>query len=558
MRRSWFALYIVAAAFLLWGLGSRGLNEPDEGRVAGIGYEMYRSGDLIIPTLYDRPAFNKPPLVYWLLTASYDVFGVNEFAARLPAATAAFLTLILAVLIARRLFDNRTALFSGWILLSSPVFFAMSRIIDYNMVLTFWVTLATWSALAWIQDDRPLHRWIFYIALGFAFLTKGPVGPVIVCLGLLGYRFLRPAEAAWRPVFHLPGFVLFLGISLPWFLHVTARYPELWQHFIGDEIINRVASDTHQRSQPFGYYFLILPAAVLPWLPAFLRATLMVKREWKASGALVFLASAVAFPFILFSLSTSKLPTYILPLLPATAILIAATLIRNSSGGAIPKRQLIWATLCAAATPAIVALLGAHKHGWDVWFTPWSLTLWAAVLVAPWLVSRRQDLMWPVVATCLLLSFHLVETLVLRNESRLEAHTSSRIIANVLKGELRDDDRLALLQRHPRGLRFYLQREMYTPVYKFTTPVKDDSRWNRFAYNEPGDVFRMFADDSKRMFVVTNRKVAHQLEDEIVKRPIRTLLHNDRFVVVSNERLEDSSEIRPSTGPQRDAESVER
>src|SRR5262245_54094140 len=127
-------LLVLLVLALFWRLGSCGLTEPDEGRTAGIGLEFYESGTWLVPRLYDLAQFNKPPLVYWACAVAYKIFGVNEWAARLPAALAALGTLLLTRAIARRLYGDREALATALVLLTAPLFFVMARIIDPNMM----------------------------------------------------------------------------------------------------------------------------------------------------------------------------------------------------------------------------------------------------------------------------------------------------------------------------------------------------------------------------------------------------------------------------------------
>ncbi|MDB6168210.1 MAG: glycosyl transferase family 39, partial [Verrucomicrobia bacterium] len=136
----WLPLLAVVVLFTL--LGSRGLNEPDEGRYAEIGREMAVSGDWLVPHLNGFEHFQKPPLLYWLTALSMRLLGPNEWAARLPPAFAALGTVLLTAWIGTTLFGRREGYLAGLILLSSGGFFILARLLTPDMLMTFWITAA--------------------------------------------------------------------------------------------------------------------------------------------------------------------------------------------------------------------------------------------------------------------------------------------------------------------------------------------------------------------------------------------------------------------------------
>jgi 4-amino-4-deoxy-L-arabinose transferase-like glycosyltransferase len=319
-RHAKWLLFVVAALFLF--LGTRGLNEPDEGRYAEIAREMAVTGEWLVPHLNGFEHFQKPPLLYWLTAASIRVLGANEWAARLPSALAALGVVLLTHGIARRLFDRATAVAAVLVVVSSFEFFALGRLLTPDMLLTFWVT----AAIAALVSGR---RWLFFICMGFGFLTKGPMALVVPVSAAFGWQmFPRPDGEKLK----LPwgrGMALTLGVGLSWFVLLSVRNGALLDYFWRYELVERFTSSAHGRSKPFWYFAPVLVVGFLPWiffLPAQAKElwTRWKKSEWMNTDGL--LCCWIILPLIILSLSGSKLPTYILPLFPALSMLAARNL----------------------------------------------------------------------------------------------------------------------------------------------------------------------------------------------------------------------------------------
>lgn len=542
---AWAAILLA----LLWGLGSHGLTEPDEGRTAGKAFEFYQTGTWLEPRLYGFGHMNKPPLAYWAGAVCMYAGGANEWTARMPAALAAFGTLVLTWQIGRRLCSREVAWASVAVLLTAPLFFAMSRIIDPNMVLTFWTTLSAWAAVAWFQEGRRPHLWVFYLALAGGFLTKGPVIWAIVGLGLAGYRWIGPRPATWRSLLSFPLALISVALSLSWFLLVAQRHPELYDLFLGRELVDRVASNAHGRREPFLFYFFMLPAAMLTWLPALLPALGRTWRDRRQDAMSRLALWWIALPFTMFTLSTSKMPTYVLPLLPLLAIAVGRTLIELSDRPVWRRTQAVWAIL-----PGIILPLGLHLHGfleygWTRGLEP-ADALWLIPICAGVLIFRRKWWLQCVVVT--VCGFLLSADLMGRHDHDIGSKTSTKDMAYAMKPLLREGDRVILFRNFPRGLNFYLQHPI-TISTKFELHLESDRtnlkhRW----YDDVsgvGDVYRWF-DHEPRVFVVTaDRRRGGKGESALTplehlrrgcKRPVREIYRDSKYVVVCNFAPEDA------------------
>ncbi|NUN92580.1 MAG: glycosyltransferase family 39 protein [Verrucomicrobiae bacterium] len=377
-------------------LGSRGLNEPDEGRYAEMGREMLVTGDWLVPRLNGVPHYAKPPWIYWCVAVGLRVAGIHEWGARLPSALAASATVLLVFMLGRRMAGARAGLFSAAVLSTMLLFFAGGRLITPDMMLTALVTLALGCFWRWreiVHGNAAPHgagrfwRLGFYLALAFAFLNKGPVGLAIAGLTILGFCAATRDFRALRKMNLLRGLVLLAFIALPWFLLMIWLNPDLADFYLRGEIRDRVLSG-RGRAKAWYYFLIILPIACWPWtflaFPAARRHWTRWRTGGEGSAASAFLLSWVLLPFAMFTLSGSKLPTYLLPLMPPISLLIGAWLaeMRPERAAAFAPswaRRATWAFLpLVALTPWFILQRAFHQPSL-LWLAPFVLAaLWAA------------------------------------------------------------------------------------------------------------------------------------------------------------------------------------
>lgn len=329
--KRWAWVLFASTVFFAF-LGQRGLNEPDEGRYAEIAREMTVDGDWLVPHLNGLPHFQKPPVLYWFTALSLRAFGHAEWAARLPSAVMALGTVILVYLLARRLLSSRDrGVMAAVVLTTMAGFFAMGRLLTPDMTMTFWI-------MASITAAMHQRRWVFFVLMGIGFLTKGPMALVVPLCAVLGWQvFCAPDEKLRLPWGR--GLGLTLGLSLSWFVVLSSRSPDLFEYFWRYELVQRFGSGTHGRSKPFWFFLMVLPLATIPWIFA-----LPVRRIWAKCRSLEInswqglLLGWVLPPLVILSFSGSKLPTYVLPLMPSFALAVATVLpgLRRTWSVAVP------------------------------------------------------------------------------------------------------------------------------------------------------------------------------------------------------------------------------
>lgn len=344
VRIGW-AVLILFALFVCYfsHLGAIGFVGPDEPRYAWIARDMAESGDWVTPRLYGKPWFEKPVLYYWGAAASFNSFGVSEAAARLPSAICAlFATLALAWL-AWRLYGTETA---RWLLLLLPTSVGMigfSHAASTDMSFSGMLAIAMVCAAVVLgltrNESSPtilrtswLALALFGFFLGLAALAKGPAA-IILCGG--GIFFWAIFTKRWHDAvrcLHPVAIATFCLTALPWYILCSRRNPDFFRVFIIEHNFKRFLTPEFQHIQPFWYYAPVLLIAFLPWTGLFLwsflkgAANLWHTRDTGESNW--FFICWAGFCVVFFSVSKSKLPSYVLPAFPAIALLIAQNLNR--------------------------------------------------------------------------------------------------------------------------------------------------------------------------------------------------------------------------------------
>ena len=340
---------IFAALFFvyLWGLGDAGLMEPDEGRYAEIPRNMIATNDYVTPRLNGLKYFEKPVLGYWMNVASFKLFGENNFAARFPATLLALAGIAATWAVARRMYGREIADWSAVVLGTSFLYYAIGRINILDMPVSAFLTIA--MALAWFAiDDRERGNFwlcLAFAALGAAVLTKGLMGIVLPGGIVLCYALLsRNPRIFRRFLFFLPGWVLFLVVTVPWFWAVCARNSDFFYFFFVHEQFLRYTTTVHDRMEPFWFFLPIYVAGFVPWLgflPGAFRDAYKKIREYMtardSNAPELFLLCWSLFILLFFSASHSKLIPYIIPAMPPIAILVArAVHLRTRTDGRKP------------------------------------------------------------------------------------------------------------------------------------------------------------------------------------------------------------------------------
>ena len=390
-----FLIVLPVCSFLFFfGLGAFGLVGADEPRYAQIGREMLARHDWIVPTINGQPWLEKPVLLYWQEMVAYSVFGVHDWAARIPSAIFAA-GLVIAILFFMRRFRPGSELDAALITASCAAVIGFGRGASTDMQLSAPLSAAMLAWWGWHESGRKLWLGFFYALLAVGALAKGPVSPALAVLIVAAYAALRHDGRIFVRSLWIPGFILFFAIALPWYVAVQVKVPQFFRVFFLQHNLERFGTNMYQHSQPFWYYVPVFIVSVLPWsiftVPAVWNA---LRQRWnvirsRGDGNTAddsaqdpewldqFLMLWILVPVVFFSVSRSKLPGYILPAIPPAALLTAGYL---QVQGKIHRIKLILhSVVCGAVL--------------------------AGGLIAPWLMLKRhltQDTWTSVIAvTCI-------------------------------------------------------------------------------------------------------------------------------------------------------------
>ncbi|HEY5805514.1 MAG TPA: glycosyltransferase family 39 protein [Lysobacter sp.] len=386
LRSPSFWIAVMSMVLALCFLGTRGIWDPDEGRYTNVALNMLTSGDWLNPHRnHEVGHWTKPPLTYWAIASSIAVFGANTWAARLPAALAYLLCIWLTARIARKVSPGSEHMAA---LAYATMWFTVgaSQLITTDYVLAACETLAMWAFVearfgeGHAGEARHPRRWVAVMWVGFAlaFITKGPAGLVPLPVVLL-FDYLMPGRRLHRTL-QWSGIVLFVVLALPWYLAVFHGNPGLFHYFVGDELVNRVTTGEFGRhGEWYGWIEIYVPTLVLgtlPWTPVLWRwaRTLPTSvRRWRgnpgqrqADAHWLLMSLWLLLPLLLFCLSRSRMPLYILPLFVPLALLVA--LQWQHEGRPLPR----WPWLLAW-----VALMLALKLALAWWPTHKDASAWA-------------------------------------------------------------------------------------------------------------------------------------------------------------------------------------
>ncbi|KTB59337.1 lipid IV(A) 4-amino-4-deoxy-L-arabinosyltransferase [Pseudomonas sp. MAFF 301514] len=323
-------LLLAFVAFYLLPLGLHGLWIPDETRYAQISQEMLQTGNWVSPHFMGIRYFEKPAGGYWLIALGQAVFGQNLFGVRIASALTTGLSVLLAYLIARRLWnDPRKSFACALLYLSFGLVAGQAGYSNLDPQFTFWVNLslvALWFALDSATLRGRLWAWVVVgLACAMAFMTKGFLAlalPVLIAVPYMLWQRRLGELLRYGPL----AMVVAVLVCLPWALAIHLQEPDFWRFFFWNEHIRRFSADNAQHVRPWWFFLPIIAVSSLPWaglLPTTLRKTWQEKRQ----PAITFLALWLLLPLGLFSLSRGKLPTYIMPCLLPLALLMGHTLI---------------------------------------------------------------------------------------------------------------------------------------------------------------------------------------------------------------------------------------
>jgi 4-amino-4-deoxy-L-arabinose transferase-like glycosyltransferase len=336
--KSFWVLLLLTILTIFVNLGSMPLLDPDEPVYAETPKEMILYNDFTSPQIYGEYWYDKPPMYYWLVAGTFKLFGINEFSARFPSALLAVICVAVVYLSVSKLFTERVGIASGLVLATSIEYFYVGKAAVTDITLTFFLTA---SLLSFLQKKY----YLFYIFAALATLTKGPIGfllpgAIIFIWMVLTHRFSELKNMK-IPI----GIIIWAMITLPWYWTMYQIHGSAFvDGFIGVNNITRFTTAEHVKTSAWYFFIPVLILGLFPWTSLLfqtIRESLTTKGK-DEYATLLFLNIWAAFIFLFFSISSTKLVTYILPSYPPLAILIGWYLDRRCQDYRLKGEGLIW------------------------------------------------------------------------------------------------------------------------------------------------------------------------------------------------------------------------
>ena len=359
-RPLWLLLGLgVWLGFLAW---ARVLTLPDEGRYAGVAWEMLRSGSHAVPLLDGMPYFHKPPLYYWLAEIGFRLFGLNAWAARMPSWLAAWAALSGLYFFVRRYRDAMTATIAVIVLATTPFFYGGAQFANTDMLVAGFITLSILAAADGVlraEAQQPFRLMSIAAAMlaALAVLAKGLIGLVLPGATICFWLLLTRRWHGFRVLLWLPALLAFAIVAVPWFWLMQMRFPGFFHYFFVYQHFERFAQSGFNNSQPFWFYLPVTIGLILPW--SLWGGGVLRKDFWQMpdpSGLRSLMAIWVVVIVGFFSIPSSKLIGYIVPALPPLAVIIAEVIRRAANQSASGQAQR-WAYRCVAGSALLCVLL---------------------------------------------------------------------------------------------------------------------------------------------------------------------------------------------------------
>jgi 4-amino-4-deoxy-L-arabinose transferase-like glycosyltransferase len=476
-RTPLLALLLVFALLWFGTLEQRRLINPDEGRYAEIPREMVASGDWLTPRLNDIKYFEKPALQYWATAAAFTAFGEHHWTARLWPALTGFLGVLFAAYATTRLFGAQAGLIAGAVLAGSVLWNVIGHVNTLDMGVSAFLASAVFAlCLAQRDGAQPIEsrRWqdAAWLLLALAVLSKGLIGLVLPAASVVAYALWQRDWGFILRIRPLRGLLILLAVTAPWFIAVSLANPEFARFFFIHEHFDRFLTKAHGRYQPIWYFVPILLLGMLPWLGSLAQGIAAGFRRDAAQRFQPrrFLLVWSALVFVFFSLSSSKLASYILPIFPALAALIGVHL---AGPGA---RRIEWHALPAVIVGGVSLLLvpyvtrfandevpAALYAAYQPWLYAGAGALMLAGLAAFWLGRQGRSVAAVVTLACG--GFAFGQGFLLGHDS-LGAVNSAHDAAAAIRPQLAADTPFFSVNTYDQTLQFYLKRTTTMVAYR--------------------------------------------------------------------------------------------
>lgn len=548
---AFFLVLTLSSALYFFRLGDRPFRNPDEGRNAQIASGMVRSGDWVRPQLYGADYLRKPVLYYWLLAASFKAFGASEAAARLVPALFALAGIAAAFAFARWAFDLRTAVIASLILATDYCYLHLGRYLLIDIMLSFFITSAFYLFYLIVRKDKPglATVLLFYFCLSMSFLAKGPAGIVIVGTAAAVYLSLtRRWGRALPKLISLPGLLVLLAGTLPWFIAISKAEPRFLKLFFLHEHFSRIASAQYEHQEPWFFYLWVAPVVLMPWTLFWepLAKGFGRSKDAGQDDVRLFLIVSGLTVIALYSLSSSKLPTYMVPIIPLFSILLGRgwAAWRDDQIKAPARTPAFWSSvlILAVACVFVVVLPAVFERVRQKYHPqlPAALRDIGIIVIVAGVVAARSVAAGRVRRLFAVLLVMMVAGAIFVNRTLelLNPEYTSKAFAAALKPELKAGDRIFIYGQPGAfyDLGFYLDHPVTLVGLNGELELSKDDPGSVAAVTADAE-FKALLGGRGRVYSLMRRSDYKDL-DGSVRRNLRVLLATERKILVGTAATE--------------------
>jgi 4-amino-4-deoxy-L-arabinose transferase-like glycosyltransferase len=454
-----------------------------------------------MPRIDGMPYLDKPIVYFAAEAAAMEVFGPTELAARLPAYLFTLLTALLVFWFAKKAWNEESAYIAAIAFLSMPFTMAFARTVIFDSALTFFMVGAIvafyYSAQCTVHCAQVRWSSLAWASIAFGVITKGPVAIAVPLIVMIPYAIQRKS---FKKLWSWGGLVAFVVIIAPWVWAVSRVVPDFLQYVLVTETAQRLATKALKRTGPPWYFIPYVLGGALPWS---ILACFAWRKE-RRDDAMILLALWILVPFVFFSISQSKRPQYILPVMPAIALAIANFWNPKAARIAAALFAILGIVLVAAPfvhvkkmTPEVAA--GVHSSA-----LPMGVITLIGALAAIVFAKRRE-------IAIAALSLPIIAVPITANPlmQAIGERRSAKAFVEQLKPYA--DRQVVGVEDYTGSLQFYLRKPILvvTPKAEEFTSNYIIRHYDRFANDRSSPVRRDTVYDSSRLYIVRNNDSMH-------------------------------------------------
>lgn len=539
IRKDLSILFLTLTFFFGLFLGVRPLSTPDEGRYAEIPREMALSGDLVTPRLNGIKYFEKPPLFYWMESASIKLLGLGEFTLRLLPMLFGVLGCLIVYGVGRRLFGREAGIAACLTLATSLLYYAHTRILILDMgVSVFMSGTLLFYLLATREQEKGIQNTFlvgFFSFSALAVLTKGLIGAVIpgavILLWTLPFKRWKELSLAFKPW----GIFLFLALAAPWHIFASLKNPEFFDFYFIHEHFTRFLTTEHGRYKPFLFFVPILLGGLFPWVSFLGEIFQNFKKRMKGDPVYQFLILSISFIFIFFSASKSKLIPYILPVFPLISLLIGKEVASFWLG---ERRKHLPFYLYSGLALTLFTSIPIALYTQDLLFAS---ALWPAVTLVEVLLIGSAGLVFTLIRRGkgreALIAINLSSAITFITINAVWEEMEGRSIKSLalyINDNRSPEDEIVSLNRYYQDLPVYTSQIVKVVGWQgecaFGMSQEDTSDWMISAK----ELDRLWKSD-KKVYMIGRKESLECFAEKVDPKPI-TLLETERDRLVSNKK----------------------